>query len=1120
MYTKVIGYYYQIKIVILHTVENSKQHIFNKLNEFISKFYKNQLIRGGIYSVSVLIIFFIVFSVLEYFSQFDIIGRSVLFWSYLILNTYIIYKYVIIPLLNLNRYGKVLSMKNAAVIIGKHFKEIDDKLLNILELNNMSDSDNSLIEASINQKISSISGFPFTNVINFSENKKYGKWLVYPIIILFLFLITGNKHILTESSARIIKHNTFFEPKAPFNFIVNEDDLTVIMQEDFHLKLNVTGDMIPAMVSIEVDNNTFNLQKISSTEYEFVFNNVIADKTFCFSGNGYKSKHYTLRVLPKPTIINFNLFISPPTYTDLKEIKLTNIGDLNIPEGSKVNWLFDVINTDRLYLIINKNKFLAKSKIKNRLHFNYLFNEGESYKIITENDFEISDSISYHINIIKDQYPFIDVEQEIDSIAEKIYFSGSLKDDYKITKLELCYEIINNDSVVNNSINVPIKKLSSQNFFHQIDFSQFKLTLGDNLNYYFKAWDNDGVNGSKFTKSTQFRFTIPTKEKLDEQIKVEENKIKNDLKYSIKMAKDIKNDIKAIEKNMIEKKSLGWEDKQKVNDLIDKQKELQNHIRELKEKNLAKQKKQENFKPISPELLEKQKELEKLFDEILNDETKKMIEELEKMMEKMNKEEMKDLLDKMNKQKSDLEKDLDRNLELFKQLEFEQKLDEIISKLNAVKEKQKELKSKTDEKDSKNNDLKNLQEELKNEFENLKKELKDLNSLNQELEEKNNIEDTGKEEEQILEKMKESKSHLEKNKKKSSSKSQKEILDKLNSLEEKLQNIQTSSCSNQQVENLEALRQILENLIQLSISQEELMQNSKTTPRNSPSYIEIVKVQKKLVDDAKIIEDSLFALSKRVVQIQHKINKEITSIKNNMADATKNLEQRIINKATSDQQFAMTSANNLALILSEMLTQMQQQCSTPSSSSKPSNCNKPSNGKPSLSQLKKMQQRLNDQMKGEMGKKKGKKLNNGQCKNLSILAQQQEIIRQQLQELRNELNRNGEKNTIDKMIKQMEENEIDIVNNKITQQTIRRQEEILSRLLEAEKAEREKEKESKRESNEWQYEIVNDNKSYSDYKKMKERQLELLKTKPAKLSPFYKNKVTEYFNELSEELND
>ena len=120
-----------------------------------------------------------------------------------------------------------------------------------------------------------------------------------------------------------------------------------------------------------------------------------------------------------------------------------------------------------------------------------------------------------------------------------------------------------------------------------------------------------------------------------------------------------------------------------------------------------------------------------------------------------------------------------------------------------------------------------------------------------------------------------------------------------------------------------------------------------------------------------------------------------------------------------------------------------------------------------------------------------------------------------MQELRNEIGKSGEKGNIDKMIEKMEENEIDIVNNKITQQTIKRQEEILSRLLEAEKIEREREEEPKRESNEWKYEFVNDNGSYSNYKKQKEKQLELLKTKPVQLSPFYKNKVIEYFNELS-----
>ena len=94
------------------------------------------------------------------------------------------------------------------------------------------------------------------------------------------------------------------------------------------------------------------------------------------------------------------------------------------------------------------------------------------------------------------------------------------------------------------------------------------------------------------------------------------------------------------------------------------------------------------------------------------------------------------------------------------------------------------------------------------------------------------------------------------------------------------------------------------------------------------------------------------------------------------------------------------------------------------------------------------------------------------------------MIRQQLEELRNEMS-GGEKGNIDKMIKQMQENEIDIVNNQITIETIKRQEEILSRLLDAEKAEREKEQQPKRESVEWKYEITDENNSYTIYKSRK-----------------------------------
>ena len=100
------------------------------------------------------------------------------------------------------------------------------------------------------------------------------------------------------------------------------------------------------------------------------------------------------------------------------------------------------------------------------------------------------------------------------------------------------------------------------------------------------------------------------------------------------------------------------------------------------------------------------------------------------------------------------------------------------------------------------------------------------------------------------------------------------------------------------------------------------------------------------------------------------------------------------------------------------------------------------------------------------------------------------------------------------MMKQMEENEADIINNQITQETLERQETIMSRLLEAEKAQLERDQDKKRQANEWMdnlsKRLVN---PFEDYQKEKEKQEELLRTIPPSFTPFYKNKVKDYFKE-------
>jgi hypothetical protein len=96
----------------------------------------------------------------------------------------------------------------------------------------------------------------------------------------------------------------------------------------------------------------------------------------------------------------------------------------------------------------------------------------------------------------------------------------------------------------------------------------------------------------------------------------------------------------------------------------------------------------------------------------------------------------------------------------------------------------------------------------------------------------------------------------------------------------------------------------------------------------------------------------------------------------------------------------------------------------------------------------------------------------------------------------------------------MEENEKDIVNKRITDATLKRQQEILTRLLESEKAEKEREQEERRESNEAKDEIYRNPAQFEEYKRLKLRELELLKTIPPSLTTFYKNLVNSYFQSL------
>lgn len=1122
---------------------NNYQVLIDKLDEFIRKYYKNKLIKGSIYFTGLFLVFYLLVAVFEYYGNFGTTIRTVLFYFLLLSALGILLRWILIPLFKLYKLGNTISHEQASEIIGKHFSGVKDKLLNTLQLQALQQNQEigisqSLLEAGINQKIKELKPIPFTSAIDFSQNKKYLKFALVPILVLLILLIFS-PGIITEATNRLVKHNVYFEKKAPFQFDILNKNLSAVQQKDYELEVKVSGSEIPAAVFIEIDKIDYPLKKENTVNFTYLFKNLQSTTKFKLHADGFYSQEYELRVLPNPVLLNFDISLNYPAYLHKNNEVLHNTGDLVIPAGTKVSWSFTTQNTKQLILGFGDTAFPINQSSPNTFSYSNRYFRNKTYAVITANEYLRSrDSIVYSINVIPDQYPTIQVEERPDSMSSKlIAFRGEIKDDYGFSKLNFIYKLINaGDSemlafVQNNEkiVELSVNKASTQdNFFHYWDLSSLGILPGEQVEYYFEVWDNDGVNGAKSARTQKMIFKAPTLQQLSEATEKNNSKIKEDLQESLKKAKELQKDMNDISNKLMDKKNPGFEEKKKLQELLNKQKDLQKTVEELQKENSKNNQEQNEYKKPDEQLAEKQAQLEKLFNELLSEEMKEKVRELQKLLENFDKEKTQEALDKMKLDNKDLEKQLDRQLELFKQLELEQKLKDTQTKLEDLAKKQNELAEKAKDKDSDNKQLEGKQDELNKKFDDIKKDISDIEKKNEELEKPHDLPKTAEEQKEIEKEMNEAKENLADKKNKKASDAQKKAAQKQEELAQKLESMQKEMQNEENEEDIDALRAILENLIELSFDQEALMKQLNATQINNPQYLKIAQGQKKLKDDAKMIEDSLFALSKRNPKIENIVNKEIGDINSNMEKGIKFLAERQSPMAAARQQQVMTSVNNLALLLSESLNQMQQQQqqSKPGSGS----CKKPGkNSKPSAATMQKLQKEINEQIKklkegmdNPNGKKDGKgkngtagkPKNSGESEQLSKLAAQQEALRRELQKMAGQMDKNGKSGNAEqkRIADNMEKTETDLVNKRISQETLNRQEEILTRLLEAEKAEREREQDEKRQSTESK-DLINRNQNlFIEYNLLKQKEAELLKTVPPALNSFYKTKVNEYFN--------
>ncbi len=1123
--------------------------LLRQIHRFKKRIFLNRLIRKVSLFLLLSFLIFTLASLMEFTFRLNTTGRLIIFITILISAGYLLFRFILAPLEAYLRVDKKMSDDEAARQLSGYIPGLEDRLLNYLQLRREA-KQNDLLIAAIEQKTKSLSVFRFEDAISIRQDLRNFLISFVGISTLVILGSVPFKNIFLEPTSRIVQFNKTFVPPSPYEFNWINSDETLYFGESASLKFDIGGSALAEDVYILINRRKIKLSASQSADFEYFIDKVYEDKLgFQLQCNGYLSQRFSAVVTKRPTLNFLQINLDYPDYTGRDYETISNTGNAEVPEGTILTWSVDTEFSDSVFILNNEMKsMLRKSGDTHVLQRQVLSDFPYEIRLFNASGTN-SDKLLYEIEIIEDQYPELDVNVREDTLRfNYILLSGSVADDYGINSVKLHYAVDRGEEKV---VSIPsISDNLNQPFYYQWFLDSLSLSKGSQITYYLSVSDNDAVNGSKTTKSRVFNFGIPSSKTLAENASKSAQNTDNQLDKTLQQAEDLNEQIKELQENLRGKRRLSWEDEKEIREMLAQKEILKEQVEQLK-KQIEDTRNKTELSTENQELAKRAQELQQLMDEVLDEETRRLYEELERLMDEQYQDinEINENVEELDRKQENTIKSLERSIEMFKKFKFDLKADEIIQEAaeleqaldslsneiedmsnadeNEVAEENKLEESNNSELDSlseegsegMSEEMKERAEELKQQMEELMENMEELREINESRNKPQDIEEAEEAADDAEQSMQDAEEEMQQNNQQEGKKKLEEGSQSLQKLQQSLQQSQSMSGETLQV-NIQNLRNILDNLVTLSFDQEEIIQQFRGVTNVDPLYYELGEQQLALLDDSEIVYDSVAFLAEQIFAIQTVAMKELEEMKYTLEKSLEYIRAKEKGNALVNQQLAMSHMNKLANILSEILDQLQNASSGSGEGQSQKN-------DPNLSQL---QQQLNQKIRElKRSGKSGRELS----EELARLAAEQERIREALEKMGIMEQRGGENGKGEngngeggvegengeqikqQILDEMLQNEIDLVNKRINDRLINRQEQLLERLMDFEKASNERGEKEEREG-----ETAQDLErvlppDIEEYLKSRQSDIELLKTVPGRVNPYYKSEINEYFKRLS-----
>ncbi|WP_420320918.1 DUF4175 family protein [Flagellimonas sp.] len=1123
-------------------------NILRKLNEFTKRFYLKQLVKGSLLFLSFGLLFFLMVMFVEYTLWLNQSWRLILFVIFLLVELTLLYRFILVPIFFLLKVRRGLSKKEAAILIGKHFSQIDDKLYNLLELSE-NHEESELLLASIEQKSQGLKDFSFVGAINFKESLKYAKYVTIPLVIIGTIWLSGNIISFFDSYTRVVNYDLAYEQPAPFTFQVLNDRLEVLDNEPLTIEVETVGSVAPENIFIVVEGERLLLQK-RGAGFVYTFQAPVKEKHFYLTANGWDSRGYTIRSIETPSLIDFKMKFTYPAYLGRIADVVSGTGNGVVPEGTKIEWEVKGKNVDEIQMAF-KDTTVSFDRVGNDFSKELNVYNSLSYELSTSNskvkDFE---RLGYQLEVIKDAYPLVEVEQVMDSInPNQSFFSGEVSDDYGVSSIRaVCYPLDNREMAQRIVLERPNRNV--HRFYYTFP-SGFKLEEGKDYKVFFEIVDNDGIRGGKITKSKLFNFAFYDSNEVKERKLENQNDVIEKLERSLKGHKEQQESLAKINEKQRGGDKIDFEDKNEIREFLQKQ-EQQERLMEKFSKELKESLDKQDVSDENRKML--QERLERL--ELEARKNEKLLEELNKLSEKINQEELKKKLEEVEKRQRSSTRNLEQILELTKRYYVTEKMNQLGKELVKLAERQEVLsKMKLDEQlDSK------LQKEENEKFNKLSKELDSLRKENQGLKKPLGMEVSKKDEEAVKQNQQDALEEIDKqqgaeepSKNEETEKSGNRVSQKQRSAAQKMQEMSQALMQSaggggsSDTEDAVMLRQILDNLVTFSFKQETLFDGVENADPDVSQFSKMVKSQNELRGLFEHVDDSLFALSLRRAELSEFVNEQITEVYYNIDKSLESIADNQMFQGASHQQYVINATNALADFLANVLDNMQQSMQPGQGSGQ--------GGDFQLPDIIQGQQGIQEKMNGsgeskngdsgkpgqdsggedgdkgkngskENGKEKGKEggSQNGDnegggdggqdemgLNEIYEIYKEQQFLRQQLEKQLEDIINNADRNLAKKLIQQMENFENDLLQNGITQRTRTKVNNIQHQLLKLKNASLKQGERNERESNTNDNTFSNPILTRPEALKEQRNEVEILNRQALPLRQNYNSKVKMYF---------